>query len=493
MRSTTSVMLPFLCLALVVIWGCVDVPNEGQAPPNYHALARFVNAAPDAAGGPVTVDGAQLTTLSFGDASGYYDVLAGGRQASFASINQNINLRSNSQNTVLIYALTSGNRFLVLDEGYNFTNNGIPGVALVRFVNAAQGSSPAVSFHDSTATGTLLRDGVSYITVDPYTSLTPGSHSIVVVSDGGYTVTIDGAQAVPATASTTTGSGTCTLTAAAGLTWSFDVNTSVLDSFYTAAHFHIGVPGVNGPVIEPIDVSGQTITFPTASITGVNDVPPDSTIIASGSGTFTLTRTGLDFSITLRIGGDTNNTKFTGGEFRNAAATANGPVVRTILPGPAGDSTITGTWKSSDAEPLTNALISQLLEGRIYVAFHTNRVLAGEIRAQLVPDPFTTTTYSGSWDAIPDSLKDSIVAGHVYVNFHTLRSPAGIVRGALVVDPAKGQYGVASLAPSDFVDGRMYTVVATGSGFTLGLHQYSDRQAGLTKNSVSSVPYTKKP
>ncbi len=493
MRSTSTVVFFLLGVVVILLWGCVDVPTEGQAPPDYHALARFVNAATDAAAGPVSVDGAQVTSLSFGDASSYFDFQAGGRNADFASLTQKITLRSQSQNTVIIYALTSGNRFLVLDEGYNFVNNGISGVTRVRFVHAGQGSAPTIYFLDSSATGTPLATGVPYITAQDYTSLTPGAHTIYAVSDGGYNVTIDGSQATPPTSSLTTGSGTCTLTPADGLTWSFDVTTSFRDSFYTAAHFHFGAPGVAGPIVEAIDVSPQTITFPTATISGLNAVPPEPSIVASGSGTFTLTHDGLVYSVALTIGGDTVNTEFTGGEFRNAAATSNGPTVRTLLTGNSMDTTITGTWTATDAQPLTNALITQLLDGNIYVAFHTNRNPSGEIRAQLVPDSFTTTTYSGSWAAIPDSVKDSIVAGHVYANFHTLRVPGGIVRGQLVVDPARGQYGVASLPAADYGDGRMYTVVASGSGFTFGLHQYSDRQLGLTKNSVSSIPYTKKP
>ena len=81
------------------------------------------------------------------------------------------------------------------------------------------------------------------------------------------------------------------------------------------------------------------------------------------------------------------------------------------------------------------------------------------------------------------SVVDSLVAGRIYVNFHTSRNPDGRVRGDVVVDPAKGQYGISSLAASSFDAGRKYIVVAVGSGKSLQLLKYSERQAGLTKQN----------
>src|ERR1700690_495749 len=90
-------------LALLVS-GCVDTPSSGQAPPDYHALARFVDVTADGTGGAVTVDGSQVANLSFGASSGYIDFPAGGRNVGFISTIQKVNLRPQTQNTVFIYS-----------------------------------------------------------------------------------------------------------------------------------------------------------------------------------------------------------------------------------------------------------------------------------------------------------------------------------------------------------------------------------------------------
>ena len=147
---------------LLISWSCVDTPSQGQLPPDYRALARFVNAASDAPSGDVTIDGTTVGNISFGQATDYIDIPAGGRSAGFAAATQAITFRSNSQNTVVIFPLTGSNRFLNLDEGYSFTNNssGQAGIAQVMFIHVAKGSAPAVSFKDTLATGPILEGDV---------------------------------------------------------------------------------------------------------------------------------------------------------------------------------------------------------------------------------------------------------------------------------------------------------------------------------------------
>ncbi|MBI1804348.1 MAG: CHRD domain-containing protein [Ignavibacteriae bacterium] len=490
-------ILHTICLLAVggvslIFWSCVDTPSQGQLPPDYRALTRFVHVATDAASGQVTVDGNAVGTLSFGEATGYLDLPAGGREFGFASATKTVPLRSNSQNTILIYPLTGTDRFLSMDEGYSFTNNsnGQAGIAQIRFMHVAKGSAPAVSFKDSSATGTVLKGAVPFATGQGYTNVSAGTHAVYVTSDGGYEATINGSQSVPTVNTRTTGTGTFDIAAGGMLSYSITLQSDVRDSLYTAAHFHFGAAGVGGPVAKPIDVSSQKITFPEAEISGEYEVPPDTTVTASGTGSFTFTQDGLEYSITVTKGAGLDD-RFIAAHFHNASAGTIGPVVRTIATGSPffGDTTIIGTWKPSDSEPLTPALVTQLLTGRIYVNFLTPGHGSGAIRAQLIPDSLSTNTFSGTW-AIPDSAIDSVVAGHVYVNFHDQTNPGGRVRGQLVVDPAKGDYGIASMPAADFLEGRMYTIIATGVAKTLGLHQFSDRQFGLSKQiqTVTSTP-----
>lgn len=112
---------------------------------------------------------------------------------------------------------------------------------------------------------------------------------------------------------------------------------------------------------------------------------------ATGSGVFVLNnaQTELTYNITYSglLGG------VTAAHFHNAGAGQNGGVVRTFSPP---TSPIVGVWKNTDAEPLTPALVAELLAGRIYVNVHTTHCTSGEIRGQVVLDatPTRPTTWS---------------------------------------------------------------------------------------------------
>jgi hypothetical protein len=65
-----------------------------------------------------------------------------------------------------------------------------------------------------------------------------------------YRAAMAGANEVPATSSTATGTFTATLDEAAGtLTWSLTVPAL---TNATAAHLHSGAAGVNGPIVLPL-------------------------------------------------------------------------------------------------------------------------------------------------------------------------------------------------------------------------------------------------
>jgi hypothetical protein len=99
---------------------------------------------------------------------------------------------------------------------------------------------------------------------------------------------------------------------------------------------------------------------------------------AAGTGSFTLTDAGLVFTMTVE------GVDFTAAHFHNASAGVNGPVVRTLTGDFDENNSATGIWRSTDDEPLTEELIAELLDGNIYVNFHSPTYPAGEIRGQLL-------------------------------------------------------------------------------------------------------------
>jgi CHRD domain/PEP-CTERM motif len=144
---------------------------------------------------------------------------------------------------------------------------------------------------------------------------------------------------------------------------------------------------------------GATTIFD-ASLTGAQEVPPNASP-ASGTGTFVLNDAGTELAFTLDYSGLTGG-PVVGAHFHNAPRGVNGPIVRgydpALFSSPAG--AVSEVWLSTDPEPLTPTLVSELLAGRIYFNIHTADGVppdfpGGEIRGQLVaaaaavPEPGT--------------------------------------------------------------------------------------------------------
>ena len=441
---------------------------------------RFVNLAPGVAAANVTVDGAAVGgSLSFEGATAYSDVASGTRSIGFGGTTSIVVFGSEEQSTVAIFATGGAVGYLNLREGRMDKNNGVPGAASVRGINIAEGSAEDLVFFSDSVTSPEFVE-VSYLNAERYRAITPGSRQFIAVSRANYDANLDGSQEVPPVTSLSSGVGIFLFGGDLALEYNIVVQLSSSHGLFLFAHFHQGDSVTNGPVVHTIDVSGQEISFPDASLSGDNEPTPVTTS-ASGTGTFTLTEEGLAFEVTVVA--DTLDTVFTAAHFHNAAAGANGPVVRTIATGvPFGDATFTGTWSSSDSEPLTPALVSELLAGNIYVNFHTASNPGGEIRDQVIPDALTENTFTGTWsDAALDTLRDALNDGGIYVNFHSIANPnpSGEIRDQVIL--AGGSAGVASLPAFNYEDGRMYTILATGAGSALQLTQLTDRQHGLSK------------
>ncbi|HWN82691.1 MAG TPA: CHRD domain-containing protein, partial [Candidatus Udaeobacter sp.] len=125
-------------------------------------------------------------------------------------------------------------------------------------------------------------------------------------------------------------------------------------------------------------LAGAALALPhaTAKMTGAQEVPP---VVTNATGTAAIrlneTRTALTYDITVNgLSGP-----ITLAHFHRGAVGVAGPVVKTIT-GSFSGSTATGVWRDTDAEPLTPALVAEIMAGNIYVNVHTTLNGGGEIR-----------------------------------------------------------------------------------------------------------------
>jgi Cu/Zn superoxide dismutase len=119
----------------------------------------------------------------------------------------------------------------------------------------------------------------------------------------------------------------------------------------------------------------QAQTFFTAILTPEQET---SNVTSSGRGTaaMVLSEEGLQFIVTV----DGLSGPVQAAHFHQAPAGQDGPVVRAIS---FEGHTTQGVWTASDAQPLTNEMITALLLGNLYLNVHTAQYPAGEIRGQI--------------------------------------------------------------------------------------------------------------
>ena len=118
-----------------------------------------------------------------------------------------------------------------------------------------------------------------------------------------------------------------------------------------------------------------------ASLSRAQQVP--SIFNAGGTATFSFNSDRTELTYEIRVQGIPN---VAASHFHNAAAGANGGVVRALSGVMEGDEWVSaGTWSSSEADqPLSPDLVSEVDAGNIYVNIHTADYGAGEIRGQVV-------------------------------------------------------------------------------------------------------------
>jgi Cu/Zn superoxide dismutase len=329
---------------------------------------------------------------------------------------------------------SAGVQFLVTAEGLSgpitacHIHNAAPGVngPVVRALTADLRGNTAVGLWTAAdaepLTSTLIDEllkGNLYINF--HTAANPGGEirGQVVPSAGvHFCATLTGAQENPATGATATGTGSFTLTEE-GLIYKITV--TGLTGAITAAHIHTGTIGVNGPVIFAITPSfvGNTATGTvtlsaaqrrdliagglyvnvhtaanpggemrgqiqlaggfgfSASLKGGSEVPANAT---TGTATVSATLTPSGLLVNLTATGLTG--AITAAHIHNAVAGVNGPVVRNLTSDLSGTTALT-LWRFDDAEPFTPALVSELVNGDLYINLHTAANPGGEIRGQL--------------------------------------------------------------------------------------------------------------
>ena len=120
----------------------------------------------------------------------------------------------------------------------------------------------------------------------------------------------------------------------------------------------------------------------TATLSGTQETPPNAST-ATGTGTFVLNAAGTQLSFSVSYSGLTGTA--TAAHFHNGPVGVAGTIVRDMAgPFTSPSGTFSGTWSSTDGQPLTPFLVSELRAGRIYFNIHTSPNFAGgEIRGQL--------------------------------------------------------------------------------------------------------------
>lgn len=270
------------------------------------------------------------------------------------------------------------------------------------------------------------------IYVNVHTAANPGGEirsQVLLGSEQKFTASLNGQQEVPPVNVPGNGVGKFTLNAT-GTALQFEVTVNDLSGPLTAAHIHNAAAGVNGPPVRTITnaftdstasgtwsssdtvealtpalvaellatklyVNVHTAANPSGEVRGQIRAGAETVFLAvlegkqenpavataaAGGGYFVLNaeQTVLSFMIKVRnLSGP-----ITGAHFHLAPRGSNGPVVRTLT-ADFTDSTAAGEWRNTDAEPLTPALVADLLAGNIYVNVHTAANPGGEIRGQL--------------------------------------------------------------------------------------------------------------
>ena len=235
---------------------------------------------------------------------------------------------------------------------------------------------------------------------------------------------LTGAQEVPASGSTATGTGVLSVNPATGDASGRIVTLGITG---TASHVHDGALGVSGPVLLPLtDGGGGTWTLPGSSLLTAAQV---TTFLAGG------------------LYGNVHSTAFPGGEIRGQFNLPSSLIRSTTLSGanevPASGSTATGKGTFA-LDPLTGAIRGGVvITGVVGTGAHIHAAAAGVSGPVIIP---LNLGADGSWVVpagtfLTPAQFDLLRTGGLYVNVHSTAFPAGEIRGQIPGDTAVGTGG----------------------------------------------------
>lgn len=125
-------------------------------------------------------------------------------------------------------------------------------------------------------------------------------------------------------------------------------------------------------IAGPASIPTMAATTFSATLDGLQNVPPIPEVTATGTATLTLNDEQTQLSFVINISG------LSGPEFashiHNAGPRDNGPIAFELPLG----STKVGTWA------IPPDMVTELLAGRLYINVHTDTYVAGEIRGNII-------------------------------------------------------------------------------------------------------------
>jgi hypothetical protein len=300
---------------------------------------------------------------------------------------------------------------------------------------------------DSTVTGawTAFPDSIYAVGArgnlyyNVHTKAHPGGEirgQLVSVTGQRFLIAMDGSQETPSSVSTPAKGTGWGILAPDGSSLTYRFSYAGLDSTFTASHFHVGAPGVGGPVVQEIPFDGNTAT---GTWTGIQD----STLARMLQG---------------NAYANIHSRKHPGGEIRGQLYAVTEPAF--TIAADAGQETPPGTSGGKGTGYVVLDSSGLLITWRVTIAGLSDTLSAAHFHVGPVgvpgpviqPISFIDSTTAGSVTGFPDSIMTDLVNGMLYFNAHTHTKPAGEIRGQVLYVPGTvtSVRQISSAAPASF-------------------------------------------